>query len=87
MAFDVAVTTASDRATQLYALVDGHLGFEDTQILPLITQHLDAADYDEVEAKALAAPKLGEPRFTVPRTTANANSHSSDGCSTTRRSR
>jgi hypothetical protein len=73
VAFDVAIAAASDRSTELHALMDGHLDFEDAEILPLFTRHMDAADYAEVEGKALATPKLGELRFTVPWMMANAD--------------
>ena len=53
--------------------MDGHLDFEDAEILPLFTRHMDAADYDEVEGRALASPKLGQLKFTVPWMMANAN--------------
>lgn len=73
VAFELAVTTASDCATELDTLLDCHLDFEDAEILPLFTRHMDAADYVEVEARALATPKLGELRFTVPWMMANAD--------------
>jgi hemerythrin-like domain-containing protein len=71
--FAAAVAGASDRAGQLDALMDRHLDFEDAEVLPLFTRHMDAADYDEIEKKAMATPKLGALRFTVPWMMANAN--------------
>ena len=73
MPFADAVTEAVERAAELEALMDGHLDFEDAEILPLFTRHMDAADYDEVEGRALASPKLGQLKFTVPWMMANAN--------------
>jgi len=70
--FDAAIRAAASRAGELESLMDGHLDFEDAEILPLFTRHMDAAEYQEVEAKALAKPKLGELRFTVPWMMANA---------------
>jgi hemerythrin-like domain-containing protein len=71
--FSDAVTGAAGRAAELEALMDRHLDFEDAEILPLFTRHMDAADYDEIEGKALATPKFGQLRFTVPWMMANAN--------------
>lgn len=67
-----AVAAASTRAAELEELMDGHLDFEDAEILPLFTRHMDAADYDEVEGRAMASPKLGELKFTVPWMMANS---------------
>jgi len=67
-----AVADASRRAAELEALMDRHLDFEDAEILPLFTRHMDSADYDEIEGKALATPKLGQLTFTVPWMMANA---------------
>ena len=62
-----------ERTAELEALLDRHLDFEDAEILPLFTRHMDAAEYDEVEGTAMASPKLGELRFTVPWMMANAD--------------
>jgi hemerythrin-like domain-containing protein len=70
--FAEAVAGASDRAGRLDGLMDRHLDFEDAEVLPLFTRHMDAADYDAVEQKAMATPKLGALRFTVPWMMANA---------------
>jgi hemerythrin-like domain-containing protein len=71
--FTDAVTGAVKRAAELEELMAGHLDFEDAEILPLFTRHMDAAEYDEVEGKAMANPKVGELKFTVPWLMANAN--------------
>lgn len=71
--FTDAIAGASDRAAELEGLMDRHLDFEDAEILPLFTRHMDAADYDEIQGKAMASPKLGELRFTVPWLMASAN--------------
>ncbi|UDY35656.1 hemerythrin domain-containing protein [Dermatobacter hominis] len=72
VAFPDAVAVAVDRTADLESFMDRHLDFEDAEILPLFTRHMDAAEYDELEATALADPKLGELRFTVPWMMANA---------------
>ena len=70
--FADAVSQAAARTAELEALMDRHLDFEDAEILPLFTRHMDASEYDELEARALADPKLGQLRFTVPWMMANA---------------
>lgn len=72
-AFSHASAEAGRRAGELEALMDSHLDFEDAEILPLFTRHMDAAEYGEVEAKALASPNIGELKFTVPWMMANAD--------------
>ncbi len=71
--FDRAIAGAVERTAELEGLMDRHLDFEDAEILPLFTRHMDAAEYDEVEGKALANPKFVELRFTVPWLMANAD--------------
>ena len=71
--FERAAAGAVERTAELEALLDRHLDFEDAEILPLFTRHMDAAEYDEVEGRAMASPKLGELRFTVPWLMANAD--------------
>ncbi|HTO00868.1 MAG TPA: hemerythrin domain-containing protein, partial [Microthrixaceae bacterium] len=70
--FDDAVARAVAAAGDLEALLDRHLDFEDAEILPLFTRHMDAAEYAEVEARAMAKPKFGQLKFTVPWMIANA---------------
>lgn len=70
--FADAIARACGAAHDLEALLDRHLDFEDAEILPLFTRHMDAAEYAEVEARALAKPKLGQLKFTVPWMMANA---------------
>ena len=70
--FTDAVARAVERAAELESFMDRHLDFEDAEILPLFTRHMDAAEYEELEAQALSNPKLGELRFTVPWMMANA---------------
>jgi Hemerythrin HHE cation binding domain len=71
--FAEVIAPAVARAAELEALMDGHLDFEDAEILPLFTRHMDAAEYDAVEAQALADPNFAQLRFTVPWMMANAN--------------
>jgi hemerythrin-like domain-containing protein len=65
VSFADAVTGAAGAAAELEALMDRHLDFEDAEILPLFTRHMDAADYHEIEGR-LATPMLDQLKFTVP---------------------
>lgn len=71
--FADAIAGAVGRAIDLEELMQGHLDFEDAEILPLFARHMDAAEYNEIEGKAMANPNIGELKFTVPWMMANAN--------------
>lgn len=73
VAFDEAVAVASARTGDLDGLMDRHLDFEDAEILPLFTRHMDGDDYDRVEKAAMSSPDLGQLKFTVPWLLANAD--------------
>lgn len=71
--FTDAIAAASERTDDLDGLMDRHLDYEDAEILPLFTRHMDAADYDAVEKAAMSSPGLAQLRFTVPWMMANAD--------------
>jgi hemerythrin-like domain-containing protein len=47
-------------------LIDAHLGFEDTDLVPLFGVHYTAAEYRALEGQATKNPKLGLMLFTIP---------------------
>lgn len=71
--FADAVAGAAAKAGELEALMEGHLDFEDAEVLPLFTRHMDAAEYQGIEEKAMGNPDFGQLRFTVPWMMSNAS--------------
>lgn len=66
--FDEALAGAATLATELESVIDGHLDFEDHEILPLFERHYDAAEYKALEDGAIhgGKPDIGKLSWTVP---------------------
>ena len=65
-ASDPARRTAHDAARELSSLLDVHLGFEDTDVLPLYLRHFTDDEYAEVERRAGRFLEVRHLPFTVP---------------------
>lgn len=72
-AFTDALDGAASTTAALAGLLDGHLDFEDAEILPLFTRHMDRDEYKALEDAAIGRPDLSQLRFTVPWVMAGAD--------------
>jgi hypothetical protein len=61
-----AIAPARDATRELVDLVDGHLGFEDADILPLYLRHFTQDEYAEVERRARKMLDKRHAPFAVP---------------------
>ena len=66
VAWPAAVAEAADITAELRDLLDGHLGFEDADVLPLFVRHLTREDYEDLSERALKHVKLGQLTFGIP---------------------
>jgi hemerythrin-like domain-containing protein len=57
---------AATLAAELRDLLRAHLDFEDTEIVPLITQHLTVAEWEQVELRARKLTPMRQMLFTLP---------------------
>jgi len=64
--FADAVGSAVKLAAELEALLETHLDFEDAEVLPLFTRHMDGDEYKALDDKAMGKPEIGQLKFTVP---------------------
>jgi hemerythrin-like domain-containing protein len=53
-------------AAELHALLEVHLDHEDGDVLPLFERHFTAAEYEQLEKRAVAGLSLRQATFTVP---------------------
>lgn len=61
-----ARAAAHERACALSSLLEGHLEFEDADILPLYLRHFTKEEYDEIEARARRLVAVRRLSFAVP---------------------
>ncbi len=61
-----ASTEATEATGQLRALLEAHLGFEDTDVVPLYARHFGAEEYEEVEDRAKKYVAVGHLPFMIP---------------------
>jgi hemerythrin-like domain-containing protein len=61
-----ARAAAAELGRELHELLDGHLGVEDQDVLPLFWRHYTAADYDEVFQLAVKKGKKAGMWFVAP---------------------
>lgn len=67
--FDDAVTKAAAVAIDLQETLDGHLDFEDAEVLPLFERHFDAGEYDALQDRAIngnGKPNVSQLAWTIP---------------------
>jgi len=61
-----AAAEAVEQHAQLGGGLDGHLGFEDDDVLPLFVEHFGREEYEALDEQARKSIKLGALTFTLP---------------------
>jgi hypothetical protein len=64
--FATAHAEATDAARALRDLIDTHLAFEDTEVLPVFTAHFSGEEFEALEKQAMGKPDLKHLAFTLP---------------------
>lgn len=57
---------ALDLAVELHDLLDTHLDIEDREVLPMVTRHITAAEYAEIDKRIVKELDRRQALFTVP---------------------
>jgi iron-sulfur cluster repair protein YtfE (RIC family) len=68
----VAAAEAKDVTTELHALLDLHLDFEDADVLPLFVRHFGMEEYEDLEERAKKHANLAQIVFSIPWAMENA---------------
>jgi hypothetical protein len=64
--FTTAHAEATDAARALRDLIEGHLSFEDIEVLPVFAAHFSGEEFEALEKQAMGKPNLKHLAFTLP---------------------